>query len=156
MITILPSARQTLVVALPWEETLARLAGATRPSARSVKEVENPGAPFTGWVKADEFSVSISLQRPNSFVPLLTGKIEPTSGGCIVFMHYRLFPSTRIYLLFWTFFSAGIGTCIGYFVGYYSYALFGFGSAGLILWISWANFRIQQRKTSEAFARLLS
>ncbi|NJM24702.1 MAG: hypothetical protein HC859_03500 [Bacteroidia bacterium] len=156
MITLLPSARQTLVVALPWEETLSRLAGATRPSARSVKETDNPEAPFTGWVKANEFSVSISLQRPNSFVPLLTGKIERTTAGCIVFMRYRLFPTTQVYLVFWTVFSISIGTGIGHFTQHYSYLLFGLGSALLILWVSWANFKIQQRKTSEALTRLLS
>lgn len=60
---------------------------------------------FNGWVKEDKFRISRRITHAENFLPLIAGKIESTSKGSIVFITYRLFPST---LFFMGFFCLGI------------------------------------------------
>jgi hypothetical protein len=40
------------------------------------------------------------ITHPDNFLPLIVGKIEATSKGSILFITYRMFPSTLFYLSF--------------------------------------------------------
>lgn len=62
---------------------------------------------FNGFFKENEFRIFKSLQAPQNFIPLVIGRIEPTSGGCILFITYTLFFSTRMFLIFWTLICIG-------------------------------------------------
>lgn len=61
-----------------------------------------PYKAFNGWVKNDRFKISQKVKRPDNYIPLVTGKIESTSKGSILFLKYRLIYSTRMFLIFWS------------------------------------------------------
>ncbi len=56
---------------------------------------------FNGRVGAEDFRLFLKIEKPDSFLPLISGKIEPTSSGCILFLNYSLFPASVMFLAFW-------------------------------------------------------
>lgn len=152
MIDFLPFNNETLVVAKEWPEVLNRLSNATMPLNNNQI---NPDAVFYGWVKADRFRFSLKTRRPNSFIPLIAGTIEPTSAGCIIFLEYKFFPVTRMYLIFWSLFIILSGVVIAH---QYSEVYLGFLSVALVLlinWIAWANFKLQKDLSRKALLKIL-
>ncbi len=61
---------------------------------------------FNGQIKTDSFSISEKVTKADSFLPLITGKLEPTPKGAILFLDYRFFPSTVFFLSFWSVITA--------------------------------------------------
>jgi hypothetical protein len=59
---------------------------------------------FWGVVKPDSFRLYTLPREQALFAPLVLGRIEPTSQGCLVLVRYRLFPDMRFLL--------GMGACI--------------------------------------------
>jgi hypothetical protein len=55
---------------------------------------------FNGWIRNYKFRISKRIQYADNFLPLIIGKIEATSKGSILFITYRMFPSTLFYLGF--------------------------------------------------------
>jgi hypothetical protein len=55
---------------------------------------------FNGWIGDYKFRVSKRITHADNFLPLIVGKIEATSKGSILFITYRMFPSTLFYLSF--------------------------------------------------------
>jgi hypothetical protein len=152
VISFFPFNNETLVVAREWPDVLDRLANATM--SLNSNQINNT-AVFYGWIKADRFRFSLKTRRPNSFIPLIIGTIEPTSTGCILFLEYRFFPVTRMYLIFWSLFiiMAGVVTAHQYrefYLGLLSVAL-----VCLINWIAWANFKLQKDLSRKVLLKIL-
>ncbi len=57
---------------------------------------------FNGTIADYKFRISKQISHADNFLPLIVGKIESSSKGSILFITYRMFPST---LLFMGFFS---------------------------------------------------
>jgi len=96
----LPFGRETLVSALSKEEVLDRLAAVTRGTrAEGLPEIRPL---FNGLVETDGFRLSRVIEKGDSFLPLLLGKVEDTPRGSIIFARYQLFSTTRFFLWFWT------------------------------------------------------
>lgn len=155
MISLIPRSTETLVAA--WESTVVarRLADATVERLLVHEPVPGKEIYFTGRVSEDRFYVSLKLTRPNSFVPIVSGSIEPTSSGCIIFLQYRLFPSVRLFLTFWIILTFFFGVLLSF---EYKNLWFISGSiaiAALILFVAWGNFRIQRKLTREALRKVL-
>ena len=53
---------------------------------------------FEGWISDSQFRICQYTGFPEQFVPMIYGKIEATSKGCILFLDYRLLKAT---LFFW-------------------------------------------------------
>lgn len=157
MISVLPQSSETLVVAMDGTEVRNRLLKATAPKAATRSEIiRNPATVFTGYVMEDRFRLSLKITRPNSFLPLIVGTIDPTSTGCLLFLNYKLFPSTRMYLTFWVLFSVLFGIFLTYhYKNIFTGLLFVFITAA-ILFISWANFKIQLKFTRQALQKVLN
>lgn len=100
----LPIENETLVLPYPAEEVFQRIRLATRPLEPyvplSVQGEENFW--FNGVIKSDGFRLSRKLTRPNSFLPIIIGKVAPTSKGCIVFLSYKMFTATLLFIGFWS------------------------------------------------------
>lgn len=154
MISLLPSYRETLVVGLPWEDVIAKISNVTT----SLKLIQdgNEKFVFTGWVKEDRFRISLKIRRPNNFIPTVTGRIDPTSSGCLIYTEYRLFPVTRMYLTFWCLFTLITGIIVSRQYQNLIYIAIALALAGFIYWIVWANFKLQLRFTREALMKILS
>lgn len=96
----LPFGRETLVSAFSKEEVLDRLAAVTRGARREGLPEIRPL--FNGSVEEDGFRLSRVIEKGDNFLPLLLGKVEDTPRGCIIFVRYQLFATTRFFLWFWT------------------------------------------------------
>jgi len=89
-------------------------------------------------------------------LPLVIGRMEESSAGCILLLHYILFPTTRILVQLWT-----LLVVLGSAMAGYSYhkpimGLMGLGVLILVYLIVWANFRIQLRLTRDAIQRVVA
>ena len=153
MIQILPKKNETLVVSHDWDVVLERLGEVTTEPAAYERPVPKI---LAGWIKDDRFQLLIRQRRPNSFMPVVEGKIDPTSTGCLIFLQYRLMPITRMYLVLWTIiaFISGIFLAL-----YYKNFLVGLASLGfiaLIHLIAWANFKIHVKPLHDIIFRVLA
>lgn len=111
---------------------------------------------FNGWVHEDRFRISLRQRRANHYIPLVIGQIEPTSSGCLLFLDYKLFPTTRLLLTLWT-----ILLILGSFVFWYqtknNWLLpGGFTFIAAMHAIVWSNFKLQLKPTQETLHKLLS
>lgn len=111
---------------------------------------------FTGIVQPRRFDVSLRVNRPNNFLPIVRARTEATQSGCLIFMKAVLFPSTRVYMAFWLLFVPAAGLIAAR--QYDSPLLLGVALVVdlAVLWIAWANFRIQLRLTMEALDAVLN
>lgn len=155
MIAILPHASRTLVTILQAEEVFDRMRRATTRQLLT-QNLAPEQVRFTGVVQPERFSIAMRVNRPNSFLPIVRGRIEATQSGCLIFMKAALFPATRVYMVFWLLFvvAAGLIAARQYdspFVLAVAVAL-----DLVILWIAWSNFRIQFRLTMQALDTVLN
>lgn len=156
MIAILPQSSRTLVTILKPDDVYQRLSTATTNHLLMQNKVVSQRVAFVGTVQPELFHISLKVTRPNSFIPLVKGRVEPTPSGCLIFMKSFLFPSTRTYLVFWLLFVLVAGIIVSR-----QYAS-PFALAAplildlIILWISWANFRMQLRLTMKVLDDVLN
>lgn len=156
MISPLPHATETLVVALPAPVVAQRLNATTTHSLRMQNAIRSRKILFTGYVFEDHFSIARKITRPNNYLPLVKGRIEATSSGCILFLTYTLFRSTKVYLIGWTLLSILTGIFAVYL---YQEILIGSAAFGLsiaIMAVAWANFNIQLKITRQTLQKVLA
>ncbi len=121
-----PTESETLVMAVSADQTLKLLRNATQLSAapKSAVVAHREERFFNGKIDRQSFYLSRKVSRPNNFLPLIVGSIDPTSHGCLVFIHYRLFTATRLFLIFWSVVSAGFAAYLAIYEQLYGYAAF--------------------------------
>ena len=152
MIALLPNANETLIVVHDWDEVLQRL-GKITTSERLSKQ--QPEKILAGWIKDDRFQLLIRQRRPNSFMPMVEGRIDPTSTGCLIFLQYRLMPVTRMYLVLWTIIASVSGIFLAI---YYNNVLLTPAAIGIIFLvyiIAWGNFRLHQKPLHDVIFNVL-
>ena len=104
MTAILPEKNITLVLPFPSHRVERAL---TEKTLRADVTVPQSSASesaywFRGDVEQREFVLSLTTKSFHSYTPIINGRIESTSNGCIVFMRYQLFKSTRFFMLIWS------------------------------------------------------
>ena len=104
--TIIPLKTETVVSTLAPDEVLLRLHLATMPAEKPEK---GSGATFQGLIADDHFRISQNLRHPNNFVPLIEGQLDQTKHGTLIFIKYKLFFSSVMFLVFWTLVTFGAG-----------------------------------------------
>lgn len=132
-----PTERETIVSSLSAQEVAKRLQSVTQPSPRS-ESLFTPyqsGYTFNGTVGVDSFRLSRKITRPNNFLPFVSGTIEATSQGCLLFVRYRLFAATIIFLIFWSVVTVGFAWYLTTYERLYHYAL-------LSLAVGMANYAV--------------
>jgi len=90
---------ETLVLPFPSEEVfdIINLNTITRHASQEYKDQL-----FIGSISKRKFRIYERLNRPDNFLPVIRGRIESTSKGCIIFTSYNLLFSTALFLSFWT------------------------------------------------------
>jgi hypothetical protein len=151
VIHFLPAYHETLVLPLTVAEVFERLSAATSSQGESERQII-----FNGWVKEDRFRVSIRQRRPSNYIPLVTGQVEFTSRGCIIFTDYKLFPAVRLFVTFWSLLIVIGSIVIGFQYSNVIYTLVGLGILALILWIVWSNFKLQVTPTRKVLLDTLT
>lgn len=153
MTSFLPQKNETLIVVHDWDVVLERLSAITTDR---INYVGREPKILAGWIKDDRFQLLIRQRRPNSFMPLVEGKIDPTSTGCLIFLHYRLMPITRMYLVLWTIIAFVSGV---FLAAYYRNILLGVAAIAVIALIhviAWANFKIHVKPLHDVIFKILA
>lgn len=154
MISLLPSFEETVVLPRNIQDPYQRLAASTsnKPFLQPDEEI----LLFAGWVRPDRFRISLRTRRPNYFLPLVIGRLEESSSGCILLLRYVLFPTTRILIQLWTVLVMLSSAMAGYSYHKPVLGLMGLVALVLVYLVAWANFRIQLRLTREAIQRVVA
>lgn len=152
MIGLLPSHDETLVLPLSAQEVFNRLSKVTRNDLGAAREKT---ILFSGWIKEDRFRTSLKISRPNTYVALIKGRIEPTSSGCLIFLDYQLFPTTKLFVTFWLLFTCLIAVVIGFQYASGWYWLGGLVIDVCIYVITWSNFNIQLKIARDILLKIL-
>lgn len=100
---LLPYNSEILVSILSKKEVLSQLSKVTvevNYLDRMTQQDQNFF--FNGIVGQSGFRISKVVNRGDTFLPLLLGKVEETPRGCILFLRYKLFPGAFFFLSFWT------------------------------------------------------
>jgi hypothetical protein len=100
---LLPYNSEILVSILSKKEVLSQLSKVTvevNYLDRMTQQDQNFF--FSGIVGQSGFRISKVVNRGDTFLPLLLGKVEETPRGCILFLRYKLFPGAFFFLSFWT------------------------------------------------------
>ena len=152
-----PNHTEVFVSAFSKKEVVDRLGKVTKNvnfldfEARKAK-----GHKFNGTLEEDRFSVSLVIDRGDSFLPLIKGKFENTPKGCILFLKYSLFPSSVFFLAFWSIVTILLTIFFGLVAKNLWYALISFllGLGNYLF--SWAYFKRKIRISQGIFYELLN
>lgn len=150
----LPSASDTIVLGISAEKAIMQLKKNTR-SEDDERSSFDGYIYFNGEVRKSSFSISLKITKPNSFIPIILGRLEPTSTGSLLFLNYTLFKSTKAYIIFWSLFTL-ITSVVSFFVSdgpWYAVGALGFLIS--IQWIAWANFNIQVKNSRSKLLEVL-
>lgn len=99
----MPFYSETLVSALSKAEVIEQLSRKTREVNFLDKRSHIEDAlVFNGYVGKNSFRISKVIQKSDTFLPLILGKVEDTARGSILFLTYRLFPGALFFILFWS------------------------------------------------------
>jgi hypothetical protein len=151
VISLLPAIRETIVLPLAAEIVFERLSASTSNQIPISK-----GILFSGWVRLDRFRISLRQRRPSNYAPIVVGIIEPTSNGCILFVDYKLVPSMRVFIMFWTLLIVLGSLVSGLQFKNIAYTFAGLAILGFIYWIVWSNFKLQIKPAHQALLGLFS
>ena len=139
-----PTAQETLVSSLSAAEVTRRLRAATLASAsRSAVPPTASTVIFNGQVTKNSFRLSQKIARPNNFLPFISGVIEPTSQGCLLFVQYRLFTMTAAFLVFWWVITLGFAFYLAHYEQLYHYAALSAGVGIVNYAVALLNFNKQ-------------
>lgn len=96
---IFPSHTEILVSSFTCEEIAKKIATVTkRVNYLDERDYAEESCQFNGQINKSRFRLSLAIKKADSFLPLITGRIEPTGSGCILFLKYSLFPSSVFFL----------------------------------------------------------
>ena len=153
----LPHQQETFILPYSAAEAVRRL----RPSIRPVEEGMqfSPGEEkhflFNGLIKGNRFRISRRVLRPENFLPLLVGRVESTSVGSLLFVRYRLFFSTALFLGFWS--VVCLLLCLFFLVFHQAwlYAAIAFGTGCVQYVVAIKSFSFQVKRSKQLLEKVL-
>jgi len=154
---IFPAHTEVLVSSLTKEDVMSRLDEVTKQvNYLDYRLEEKPGHLFNGTLEDTSFRISLRISRADSFLPLIHGSLEDTAMGSILFLEYKLFPSSVFFLGFWTVISVLLCLFFGIFTQKYLMAgsclLLGLGNYAF----AWTYFKRKIRQSQRIFKELLN
>lgn len=155
---LLPLYEETLVLPFHLEETSRKIRLATRPLEKDVEypETVEERFLFNGWVKENRFRISRKVRHPENFLPIIIGEMEGTSTGSILFIRYRLFFSSALFLVFWSLISLLFCFFLLFIREQYLYGALA-GTLGILNYVvATKNFHLQIRSSRQALDKALS
>lgn len=154
---IFPTHSETIVSAFNRKEVLTKLNQVTQNvNYLDFEGTNKKNHQFNGIVQEDSFRISLVIDKADSFLPLITGKIESTAAGCILFLSYRLFPGASFFLGFWSVIILAMS--IFFFLGksdpVYGLLCLGIGLVNYLF--ACLHFKRKIRKSQSLFYNLLN
>lgn len=152
--TLIPHKNETLVLPITCEQVISRLSLLTQPA--SLTELSgDEEIRFNGFVGTTNFQISRKLSYPQNYLPLIKGRIETSSRGCIIFLKYRLFFGSLMFFTFWTIMTILIGLFLIFFTAEYVYAVISFASGAINFLVTVMNFNKQVSISKRVFCEVL-
>jgi len=111
---------------------------------------------FNGVIENHTFKIYLRLKHPENYLPVITGRIEKTSLGCILFIRYDLIFSTRFFLILWSILTILMAFFFFHMGGNLSNSIFAllFGAANYLL--TMVNFDRQVKKSRQAIHQIFN
>ncbi|MFD2034388.1 hypothetical protein ACFSKL_06275 [Belliella marina] len=151
-----PTQSEILVSSLSSKEVISNLGKVTKDvNFLAYDRTQEEGHLFNGTIKENRFSISLVIQKADSFLPLIKGKIEDTPMGSILFLEYSLFPSSAFFLGFWSFVSMGLSIFFGFFANQIWYALICVVFCVLNYAFAWTHFNRKIKNSQKIFHDIL-
>jgi len=156
-LNLVPFHTETFVSALSKKEVLGHLSRVTAEVNYLDKRTQgDPKLLFYGMVGQRGFSISKAIQKGDTFLPMLLGKVEETPRGSIIFLKYRLFPGAILFLAFW---SVILLVFSGYYFGVTAQYFYGAICLGLAIFnyfLALFFFQRQVKSSREIFYNFIS
>lgn len=154
---LLPYDSETLVSALSKDEVLGHLNRVTREvNFLDQRTQGNMDVLFNGVVGSKGFRVSKVVDRADTFLPLILGKVEATPRGSILFIDYRLFPGALFFLAFWSIVLISFTAVYLFLIPNYVYAALCFTTAMVNYVIAMYFFNRQVKFSRKVFHQLIN
>ncbi|EOZ92000.1 fumarate hydratase [Indibacter alkaliphilus LW1] len=152
----LPFQSEVLVTGLEKSEVLQRLDLVTRNvNFLDYEARQKKGFEFNGIVHQDGFRLSLVIDKADSFLPLIQGKVEESGKGSILFLEYKLFPGSVFFLGFWTIVTLVLFFFFGLMAEKPLYALVSLALGISNYLFAWSHFKRKTKSSQEIFHRLL-
>ena len=130
------------------------------PPGSSLKAAKGKtNKPYRGQVRQDRFDIVRQINYRNSFLPRITGKIDPQPSGCLVQVKMQMHPFVMVFMVVWCAMLIPIGGSIA------AAAMDSPGMAWTALFplflllfgygITMAGFKTESRKSKKELAELL-
>ncbi|MBL3654922.1 hypothetical protein [Fulvivirga sediminis] len=153
--TVIPHKSETLVLPLSAEQITHSLRAVTQP-ATLMQERNNNSVLFIGNVHHDKFRISRKVTYPQNYLPLIVGRIEASSRGCIIFLRYNLFFSSFLFLSFWSVFTLLVSCFFVFYQKEYGYACVAFAACLANYTVTILNFNKQIKMSRNLINRTLN
>lgn len=154
--TVFFKRTETMVLSGTAHEARSKLLKHVKPPDPDLVADKRPKKEFRfyGVVGKQTFRISRAIRAPQNFLPQIAGVISPTSKGCIVFLTYSLFFSTRMFLVFWMAICLLIAIffALAYKEYVYAAAAFFFGLFNYL--VAFANFRVHVNKSRQELLKV--
>ena len=108
--TLFPVLHKTIVSSLKDYEVLEKIQKTTLSHIDEDPEKKS----FRGLIFKNNFRISLKTIPPQHSIPLVIGRVESTSQGSIIFLTFKLFPSSNLYL--WTSFALCIACALVFLI----------------------------------------
>ncbi|PZX52716.1 hypothetical protein LV85_02018 [Algoriphagus chordae] len=119
----MPYDSETFVSALSKEELLGHLNRVTREVNFLDQRTKAKGdIIFNGLIGRKGFRISKVVDKGDTFLPLILGKVEETARGSIISIKYQLFPGAMFFLAFWSIVLLAFTAFYSFFIPNYNYA----------------------------------
>lgn len=153
--TLIPHKQETLVLPITAERVINRLSRVTQPVGLIAPRPENSSISFNGIISNSKFKISRKLHYPQNYLPVINGRVEGSSRGCILFLSYNLFFSSLMFFSFWTIMTVVIGVFFILWPQEYFYAALSFSAGVFNYLVTVLNFNKQVNLSRQALDEAL-
>lgn len=151
----LPRKDETLILPLKQQELYQMLRQATKPAHEAPRKDDPVRYRFQGQLQLNQFILSRTLGHPDNYLPRIIGQVEGTSRGVIVFLRYRLFGSTLLFLYLSSLMLFFLTLIFTLLFPHTLYALSALAAGLGNYWITLTNFQRQVERSHEVLLDVL-
>jgi hypothetical protein len=110
---------------------------------------------FNGVVREESCNISRLITRPDSFLPLIEVRWVGTAQSSLLFITYRLFASTRMFMAFWSIVSFFAALVLFFMVNELAWGVMVCILMALTYWVCVANFKRNVKLDSKILREVL-
>jgi len=157
----LPQYKEEVDSTLQKEEVLRRLKIVVKHAKRQsqyhykLEEPEHEIFLFNGLVSEAGFSISLVIDKPENFFPIINGSFIENNEGSKIQLHYSLFKSVKLFYFFWITLLSAIAIYFLYVSQAWHWVLVSFLIQIASFFVMQSRFRTGVKKSRKELRRLL-